>query len=65
MIRKLTAADKISPDSQFLRWNLRNDSDLNIASGIYIAHIEVPRLGKTKVLKLFIVQAAEFLQYVR
>jgi hypothetical protein len=63
LVRKLTKADKITPDSQFLRWNLRNEAGLPVASGIYIAHVEVPRLGKTKVLKLFVVQGEEILEY--
>ncbi len=63
LVRKLTNADKITPDSQFLRWNLRNEAGLPVASGIYIAHVEVPRLGKTKVLKLFVVQGEEILEY--
>lgn len=62
-VRKLSQSDKITPDSQFLRWDLRNDAGLPVASGMYIAHIDMPDLGAEKVLKLFIVQAEEILQY--
>lgn len=38
-----------------LTWDLRNESKLKIASGMYIAHIEVPGVGE-KILKFGIVQ---------
>ncbi len=50
-------------DSQFLRWDLLNDANLPVASGIYIAHIDMPDLGKEKVLKIFIIQPAQILEY--
>jgi hypothetical protein len=33
-----------------------------VASGIYIAHIDLPDLGLTKILKLAIVQEDQFLK---
>jgi hypothetical protein len=54
----------ISPTSirsQFVRWDLRNDKALPVASGIYIVHIEMPDLGKNKILKLAIVQEEQIL----
>ncbi|MCX6120924.1 MAG: T9SS type A sorting domain-containing protein [Ignavibacteriales bacterium] len=54
----------ISPTSirgQFVRWDLRNDKALPVASGMYIAHIEMPDLGKNKILKLAIVQEEQVL----
>lgn len=50
-------------DSQFERWDLRNDAGLPVASGIYIAYVDMPDLNKTKTLKLFVVQRAEVLQF--
>ena len=47
---------------QFERWNLRNDSNLPVASGIYIAYVDMPTLGKTKILKLAIVQEEQILR---
>ena len=41
-----------------LSWDLRNEADLKIASGMYIAHIEVPDVGE-KVLKFVVVQREE------
>jgi hypothetical protein len=63
-VRKLEKADDASAnEKQFLRWDLTNEAGLPVASGIYIAYVDMPTLGKTKVLKLFIVQPAEILQY--
>lgn len=56
-VRKL---DKNDP-SQFQRWDLRNESNLPVASGIYVAYVDMPDLGAEKVLKVFIIQSAEIL----
>lgn len=48
--------------SQFVRWNLRNENNLPVASGIYIVHIEMPDLGATKILKLALVQEEQILR---
>jgi hypothetical protein len=53
-------------DSQFLRWDLRNHTNLPVASGIYFAHIDMDIDGQdlgTKILKLFIVQANQVIKY--
>ena len=51
--------------SQFLRWNLANQANFPVASGMYIAHIELtlPADGSimTKVLKLAVIQEQEIL----
>lgn len=47
--------------SQFERWNLANNSGLPVASGLYIAYIEMPDLGVTKILKLAIIQEQQIL----
>ncbi len=47
--------EKNSPD-EFLRWDLLNESRYEAASGLYIVYIELPDIGKTKILKLAIVQ---------
>jgi len=61
LVRKLEKLE--SDNTQFMRWDLRNEADLPVASGIYIAHIEMPDIGKEKVLKIFIVQPAQILRY--
>ncbi|NUM78016.1 T9SS type A sorting domain-containing protein, partial [candidate division KSB1 bacterium] len=48
--------------SQFARWNLLNFSNLPVASGMYIAHIEIPELGHAQVLKLAVIQEGEVLE---
>jgi hypothetical protein len=44
----------------FQQWNLLNHSNLPVASGLYIVHIEMPGLGE-RVLKVAIVQEQEVL----
>ena len=43
LVRKLEKDDAASP---FLRWNLENEYQLPVASGIYVYHVEVPDMGK-------------------
>jgi len=49
-------------NGQFETWNLQNDSGYPVASGIYIVHIDMPQLGKTKILKLALVQEQQILK---
>lgn len=51
LVRRLEKND----DSQFLRWDLLNEQGWLVASGIYLVYIEMPALGKTKVLKLVVI----------
>jgi len=44
--------------STFQQWDLRNENGLPVASGIYIAYIEVPGAGN-RILKLAIIQPEE------
>ncbi|MEO8231010.1 MAG: hypothetical protein ABI638_01925 [Ignavibacteriota bacterium] len=46
---------------QFQRWDLANDSGLPVASGLYIAYIDLPELGETKILKIAIIQEQQIL----
>jgi len=63
-VRKFTEQDKQGgTTSEFLRWDLRNNSDIPVASGIYIVPVDMPELGKVKVLKSFIIQSQEMLKY--
>jgi hypothetical protein len=48
---------------QFLRWDLNNEAGLPVASGLYIIHLDAPDLGKTKVLKSFIVQPEQKVKF--
>jgi hypothetical protein len=47
--------------SQFERWDLANESGLPVGSGLFLAHIEMPNLGATKILKLAIVHEQQVL----
>ncbi len=46
---------------QYIDWDLQNWKKLPVASGIYLAHVQMPNVG-TKVLKLIIVQEQQFLR---
>lgn len=49
-------------NGQFETWNLQNDNNLPVASGIYVVHIDMPKLGKKKVLKLVVIQEQQMLK---
>jgi hypothetical protein len=44
--------------SQFLKWDLTNDSGAQVAAGMYVVYISLPDLGTQKVLKLAVITAA-------
>jgi hypothetical protein len=46
---------------QFQRWDLANQNGLPVASGLYIAYIDMPDLGSTKILKVAIIQEEQIL----
>ncbi len=48
-------------DSQFARWDLLNMSQIPIASGMYVVHVDMPDVGVQKVLKLAVVMESEVL----
>jgi hypothetical protein len=58
MVRKLNVD---ANENQYLRWDLRNSSNLPVASGPYIAHIETDH-GE-RILKLYVVQRNQVVQY--
>jgi hypothetical protein len=47
--------------TQFARWDLNNQANLPAASGLYIAYIEMPDIGATKILKIAIIQEEQIL----
>lgn len=47
--------------TQFLRWDLFNQNNIPVASGVYVVHIEMPDAGVTKILKVAIIQEQEVL----
>jgi len=59
LVRKLEKNDT----SQFMQWNLANEANLPVASGMYIVHIDLPDLDMEKVLKLMIIQDRQILEY--
>jgi len=61
-VRTLDETDKSNPADQFLQWDLTNDNELPVASGMYIAHIEMPEARKIKILKMAVIQEQQFLE---
>jgi hypothetical protein len=55
--------DSDSPlrNGQYQKWDLNNNDGLPVASGLYIAYIDMPDLGKTKTLKFSIIQEQQIL----
>jgi hypothetical protein len=47
--------------TQFVRWDLNNSYSLPVSSGMYIVHVDMPEIGKTKILKLAIIQPSQIL----
>jgi hypothetical protein len=50
-------------NSQTVKWNLSTSNNLYIASGIYVARVDMPDLGKVKVLKLAIIVEQQYPTY--
>lgn len=61
LIRTLSTADKSSPSSIFLKWDLQNDSGLRVASGMYLAVVTAPGFGE-KVLKFAVIMPQKQIQ---
>ncbi len=59
LVRKLEKNDP----SQFFRWDLKNEKGRRVASGLYIVHIDMPELGKQKILKLMVIVGEEVMEY--
>lgn len=54
MLKTLSTADKDSPTKPFIRWDLKNESGLRVASGMYLAIVSSPEYGE-KVLKFALI----------
>ena len=52
----------VPTNGQFETWNLANDNNYPVASGIYVVYIDMPDLGTTKILKLAIIQEQQMLK---
>ena len=53
--------DHNSSSSQYEQWDLRNDSNYPVASGIYVAYIDLPDQGTSKILKIAVIQEQQVL----
>jgi hypothetical protein len=45
--------------TQFIQWDLANQDNFPVASGMYIVHVDMPGIGATKVVKLAVIQEQE------
>jgi hypothetical protein len=61
LLRTLDTEDKDSPTSPYLRWDLQNESELRVASGMYLAIVSSPKYGE-KVLKFAIIMPQKQIQ---
>lgn len=55
--------DHTADNGQFEKWDLTNQSKIPVASGMYLAHIDMPDEGLSKILKVMIVQKKQILEY--
>jgi hypothetical protein len=62
LLRTLTTADKSSPTSPFLKWDLLNKDGLRVASGMYFAIVSAPGFGE-KILKFAIIMPQKQIKY--
>jgi hypothetical protein len=46
---------------QDLRWDLLTDNSFPVASGLYIVYVDMPDLGKSKILKVAVIQEQQIL----
>lgn len=59
LVRTIVKNDK----GQLTNWDLQNESGFPVASGMYVAYIDLPDVGTTKTLKLGVIQEQEFLHH--
>lgn len=57
LIRTLQKSD----DTQFIQWDLKNESGFPAAAGMYVVYINMPDLGSTKTLKLGIIPEQQYI----
>jgi hypothetical protein len=48
-------------DTQYLNWDLKNHNKLFVASGMYIAYIDMPEIGEKKIVKVAIIMESQVL----
>ena len=59
LVRTIT---HLPSSGQFDRWDLQNDQNYPVASGVYVVYIDMPDLGATKILKLAVIQEKQILR---
>lgn len=59
LVRTLNENDKSNLASPFIKWDLRNENGLRVGSGMFMAVVGSPGLGK-KILKFSVIQGKNF-----
>jgi hypothetical protein len=57
LVRTMVKSDA----TQYFQWDLRNENGFPVGAGMYIAHVDMPDQGKTKILKLGVIPEQQFL----
>ena len=47
--------------TQFAQWDLNNEGAFPVSAGMYVAYIDMPDLGSTKILKLGVIPEQQYL----
>src|SRR5512141_72053 len=50
--------EKTDASTQFLQWDMTNESGARVANGIYIVQVDMPELGTSKTLKVVVMLGA-------
>ena len=61
LVRTLTQDDRDEDNSPYIRWDLLNDAELRVGSGMFLAIVSSPKYGD-KVLKLAIIMPQKQIQ---
>jgi hypothetical protein len=60
LVRTLQHGPEVAgSNGQFRDWDLANEDNFPVASGMYIVHVDMPEIGATKILKVGIIQEQE------
>ncbi|MDP1677913.1 MAG: T9SS type A sorting domain-containing protein [Bacteroidota bacterium] len=58
LVKTITKDDAM----QFVQWDLRNNASNAASAGMYIVHIDMPEIGKAKILKLAVIPSAQIVE---
>ena len=47
--------------TQFFQWDLRNEDGFPVAAGMYVVYVDMPEVGKSKILKLGVIPEQQYI----